>query len=63
MPDRTPHTFGRTVRLDPPVRFSCCDECGKLEHIRPMHDKLVCDGCRADMILEDCWNNYPDDAA
>lgn len=61
MPRRTPHTFGRTVRLDPPVRFSCCDECGELEHIRPLDDMLVCDSCRASMLLERSWDY--DDAA
>lgn len=62
MPERTPHTFGRTVRLDPPVRFSCCDECGRLEHIRPLWDELLCDTCRASALLGDSWD-YPDDAA
>lgn len=56
---RTPHTFGRTVRLDPPVRFSCCDECGRLDHIRPYCDSLLCDQCRVQAVLED----WPDDAA
>lgn len=62
MDHRTEHTYGRTIRLDPPVRFSCCDECGKLAHIRPFMDMLVCDGCRTDMMLEECLD-WPDDAA
>lgn len=61
MSSRSEHTFGETVRLVPP-EYSCCDECGRLEHLRPHMDMLVCDGCRVSMVLEDCWD-WPDDAA
>jgi len=59
---RTGHTFSRVVRLDPAVRFACCDSCGKLDHIRPLYDELVCDSCRQTILLENSWD-WPDDAA